>query len=166
MLGCRFSFNAYAKNVREQATKCSLKTTGSIGCWWTCTYLNFLDLRKFDIYQVTVAPNCFKRQTNSWCPTFFKKQNLSYAWSKNHLVRGNIVFAGQSVRSLKKLYSGLKHSVASSNSSCSLLDFKKQLITLFYIDHIDQWLLWKKFVTPALGSLLQTSYTPSGLQVC
>ena len=27
MLDCRFSFEAYAKNVREKATKCSLKTT-------------------------------------------------------------------------------------------------------------------------------------------
>ena len=26
MLGCRFNFEAYAKNVREKATKCSLKT--------------------------------------------------------------------------------------------------------------------------------------------
>ena len=27
MLGCRFSFEAYAKDVREKMTKCSLKTT-------------------------------------------------------------------------------------------------------------------------------------------
>ena len=27
MLGCKFSFKTYAKNVREKATKCSLKTT-------------------------------------------------------------------------------------------------------------------------------------------
>ena len=26
MLGCRFSFEAYSKNVREKATKCSWKT--------------------------------------------------------------------------------------------------------------------------------------------
>ena len=26
MLGCRSSFEAYAKNVREKTTKCSLKT--------------------------------------------------------------------------------------------------------------------------------------------
>ena len=26
-LGCRFSFEAYAKDVREKMTKCSLKTT-------------------------------------------------------------------------------------------------------------------------------------------
>ena len=27
MLGCGFNFEAYAKNVREKETKCSLKTT-------------------------------------------------------------------------------------------------------------------------------------------
>ena len=27
MLGCRFSVEAYAKNVGEKATKCSLKST-------------------------------------------------------------------------------------------------------------------------------------------
>ena len=27
MLGCRFSFEEYAKNVKEKTTKCSLKTT-------------------------------------------------------------------------------------------------------------------------------------------
>ena len=26
MLDCRFSFKAYAKNLREKATKCTLKT--------------------------------------------------------------------------------------------------------------------------------------------
>ena len=28
MLGWRFSFEVYAKNVKEKATKCYLKTTG------------------------------------------------------------------------------------------------------------------------------------------
>ena len=27
MLGCRFSFQTYAKKLREKATKCSLKTS-------------------------------------------------------------------------------------------------------------------------------------------
>ena len=59
MLGCGFIFEAYAKNIRETATKCSLKNTefpldsdGYVLC-------------KFDIYQGTMAPNCFKRHTNS-----------------------------------------------------------------------------------------------------
>ena len=47
-LGCRFSFEAHAKNVREKATKCSLKTTEVLlgACLlddymsikWTCAY--------------------------------------------------------------------------------------------------------------------------------
>ena len=30
MLGCRFSFEVYSKNVREKATKCSLKSTDAL----------------------------------------------------------------------------------------------------------------------------------------
>ena len=30
MLGCRFSFEVYAKNVREKESKCSLKTTDGL----------------------------------------------------------------------------------------------------------------------------------------
>ena len=30
MLGCRFNFEAYAENIREKATKCSLKTTEAL----------------------------------------------------------------------------------------------------------------------------------------
>ena len=52
MLGCRFSFEAYTKNVREKASKCSLKTTDCV--------LMEMWLPKFDIYQGTVALNCFK----------------------------------------------------------------------------------------------------------
>ena len=32
ILGCRFTFKAYAKNVREKTTKCSLKT--AIEFYW------------------------------------------------------------------------------------------------------------------------------------
>ena len=50
ILGHRFIFKAYVKNVREKTTKCSLKTDEVL-----------LDaVPKFDIYQSTVAPNCFK----------------------------------------------------------------------------------------------------------
>ena len=31
-------------------------------------------LPKFDIYQDTVAPNCFKSHTNFWCPDFVQQQ--------------------------------------------------------------------------------------------
>ena len=54
MLGCRFNFEPYAKNVREKAAKCSLKTDE------IRLDNNVHVLTKFDIYQGRVAPNCFK----------------------------------------------------------------------------------------------------------
>ena len=56
MLSYRFNFEAYAKNVREKATK---------GCLETTEVLLDADLPKFDIYQGTVSPNCFKSPKNS-----------------------------------------------------------------------------------------------------
>ena len=58
ILGYRFIFKAYVKKVREKTTKCSLKTAE---VWLDA-------VRKFDIYQSTVAPNCFKSHTSP-CPT-------------------------------------------------------------------------------------------------
>ena len=65
MLGCRFRFGACAKNVQEKATKCSLKTTEVL-----------LDADGHVFYQGTVAPNCFKSYTNSWCLDFFGKKSF------------------------------------------------------------------------------------------
>ena len=48
MSGCRFSFIASAKKVREKAIKCSLKTTEVL-----------------KLYQGTVDPDCFKSHTYS-----------------------------------------------------------------------------------------------------
>ena len=63
MLGCRFYFEAYAKNVREKATKCSLKTAEpQLRFYWM---LMNMYLRKFDVYQSTVAPNYFKSYASS-----------------------------------------------------------------------------------------------------
>ena len=59
MLGCRFSFSAYLKKVQEKAAKCSLKL---LRFYWM---LMDMCLSKFDIYQGTVTPNCFKNYTNS-----------------------------------------------------------------------------------------------------
>ena len=56
MLSCRFNFEAYAKNVKEKSTK---------GCLETTEILLDADLPKFDIYQDTVSPNCFKSPKNS-----------------------------------------------------------------------------------------------------
>ena len=55
-------------------------------------------LPKFDIYQGTVAPNCFKSPTNSYVLIFFKKNVLPDVQSKMLLVQGNIVSIGQSAR--------------------------------------------------------------------
>ena len=87
MLGCRFSFEAYAKNVSEKATKCSINTTD-----WV-----LMDMRlcKFDIYQGTIALNCFKSYTHSWCPNLFQKFFLSDVRSEIDLVRRKIVSNGQ-----------------------------------------------------------------------
>ena len=64
MLGCSFTFEAYAKDVREKATKCSLKSTG---VYWM---LMDMCLPMFDLYQGMVARNCFKSHTTSWCLDF------------------------------------------------------------------------------------------------
>ena len=61
-------------------------------------------LPKFDIYQNTLAPNCFKSHTNSRCPDFFQKMFLSDARSEIHLVRRNIFSAGHSAQAFKKSY--------------------------------------------------------------
>ena len=78
MLGCRFSFEVYAKNVQEKANKCSLKTTEVL--------LN--------------ADGQFLRATQTLHVLFFlfSKKNLSRAGSELHRVRRNIVSAEESVR--------------------------------------------------------------------
>ena len=60
-------------------------------------------LPKFDIYQTTLAPNCFKSHTNSRCPDFFQKRFLSDVRSEINLARRNIFSTGQSVWALKKV---------------------------------------------------------------
>ena len=66
---------------------------------------------KFDIYQDTLASNCFKSFTNSWCPEFFQKKVLSDVRSEIYFIQRNIVSAGQSVR----VYSGLYRGCSSIN---------------------------------------------------
>ena len=88
MLGCRFSFKVYAKNVREKGTNLMLMD---------------MCLPKFDIYQGTVPPNCFKSHTSSRCPVFFQNV-LSEVWSKIHFVRRNIVSTGQTVQTYKIIF--------------------------------------------------------------
>ena len=77
MLGYKFSFETYVKNVREKATKCSLKTTSRF-----YSMLMDIDLPKFDIYQGTVAPYCLKSHTNFCCCAYFQKKVLSMSGLK------------------------------------------------------------------------------------
>ena len=75
-LGCRFSFEAYAKNVRENATKCSLKTTEVLldvcllddymSIKWTCAYPRLIIIKVQKLKIVLQA-------TNSWSPHFLQK---------------------------------------------------------------------------------------------
>ena len=58
--------------------------------------LMYMCLPKFDIYQRTVAPNCFKSHKT-------RKKKLSDDRSKIHFVRRNIISTRQSVWALKKI---------------------------------------------------------------
>ena len=58
IVSCRFSFVVYAKNTREETTKCSLNTTQVI----SDAYVHAL--AKFVIFQGTAAPDCFKNHAN------------------------------------------------------------------------------------------------------
>ena len=64
-------------------------------------------LPKFDIYQGTVAPNSFKRHTNSDVLFFSKKKALPDPRSEIHLVRRYIVSTGQYALVQNKICSGL-----------------------------------------------------------
>ena len=96
-VSCRFSFETYAKIMKQKATKCSLKTTEVVlDVDGTCAYLSL----------IFIKVSCFKSHTNSWCHNFFQKKVLSNFRSEIHLDQRNIVFTGQSVRASKNIYSG------------------------------------------------------------
>ena len=64
-----------------------------------------MNLPKFNIYQGTVATNCFKSYTNSWYHHFFQEKVLSDVRSEIHLVWRNIVSTGQYVWTIhQKIY--------------------------------------------------------------
>ena len=52
-------------------------------------------LPKFDIYQGTVAPNCFKNHTNSRCPDFFSRKKKKIIFKPDLIVKFhyNIAFS-------------------------------------------------------------------------
>ena len=60
----RFKANN-SKNIKEKSSKCSLKTNEVLldsDVWYSDVWCL---IPKFDIYQSTVAPNCFKSHKNS-----------------------------------------------------------------------------------------------------
>ena len=63
-------------------------------------------LPKFDTYQGTVAPSCFKSHLNSRCPGFFQKKVYLVSGLKFTSCDITSVLA-ESLSCLQKLYSGL-----------------------------------------------------------
>ena len=57
-------------------------------------------LPNFDIYEGTIAPNCFKSHINFSRPDFFQKEK---DFVRCLVLHRNIVSNGQSVRALKNL---------------------------------------------------------------
>ena len=95
ILGCRFSFEAYAKNVREKATIVLFRN------YWGSVHMF---LSKFHINPGTIAPSCFKSHTNSWYFVFFSKKSLPDVRSEIHLGRRDVISTRQSVRAFLKKY--------------------------------------------------------------
>ena len=59
-------------------------------------------LPTFDIYQSTIAPNCFKSHANYGCPDFIQNF-LADVRFETQLVRRNIFSIRQSFRALKNI---------------------------------------------------------------
>ena len=98
MLGFRFSFEAYGKTYKRRQLSALWKLQRF---YWI---LMDMCLPKFNIYQRTAAPNCFKSYINSRCPEFFQKKVVSDVWPEIHLVWRNIVSTGQSVCLKKNIF--------------------------------------------------------------
>ena len=65
-------------------------------------------LPKFDIYQGTVAPNCFKGHTNSSRPDFFQQKKFCLVFRLKLTLSDVTLFLPENLFGLKKkLYSGL-----------------------------------------------------------
>ena len=85
MFKFRLSFEAYTKNIREKAAKCSLKTTEVL-----LDAMNVC-LTKFDIYHRL-------KQAQTLDVHFLMSKFFSNVQFEIHLVRRNIISTGQSVR--------------------------------------------------------------------
>ena len=65
-------------------------------------------LTKCDIYQGTVAQNCFKSRTNSSCPNFFQKKKMFCLMSALKFTLSDVtLFLPDNLSGVKNLYSGL-----------------------------------------------------------
>ena len=103
MLGCRRSFEAYAKKVRENAPKFPLITTRCwgtcyAGSWWTFANLSLI-CSKVQSLQILLRA----RQTLHVL-IFFKRKFISDDRFELHLLGRNIYSTGKSDRTLKKAY--------------------------------------------------------------
>ena len=90
MLGCRFCFELYAKNIREKTTKCSLKTKDIL------LDADGMCLPKFNICQGTVALNCFKAAVS---PS--KKKNFYLLQSHLKMMKNPFYFILKALFGLK-----------------------------------------------------------------
>ena len=101
MLGCRFSFEAYAKNVREKVTKCP---TEVLRFYWM---LVNICSPKFDI-KVQQLQTVLRATETLDVLIFFKK--MFCLMSDLKFTLSDITsFLPDSESGLKKLYSGLIH---------------------------------------------------------
>ena len=80
MLQCRFSFKEYAKNLREEATKCPLKL---LSFYWMlmdmCLHINLIFI-KVQYYSKLFMSWFFLKKSFVWCPIWnlsFQPDNLS-----------------------------------------------------------------------------------------
>ena len=64
-------------------------------------------LPMFNIYQGTVALNCFQSHRNSWCPDLFQKKSFVWCPVRNSSLSDITPFLPDNLSGLKKLSSGL-----------------------------------------------------------
>ena len=97
-------------------------------------------LPQFDIYQSTVATNCFKNHTNSWCPDFFQTKILSD-------VRSKICLAWRNYRNYR-----FYRTIYPSLNKCILFRLEKNLINCFTL--VD-WFLWELWIS--MSRIIETN---------
>ena len=96
---------------------------GSIGFWWACA--------KLDNYQCTVAPNCFKNHTNSWCHDFIQKKKFCLISGLKFTLSDVTLFLPNNLSGLKKLYSGLQ--MLKKDTNLDIHNIQKQPPEMSYV---------------------------------